>query len=107
MTSTHHSPQLAQASQSHTTNTHPYTAPQELMISTMHMNASHTYQSSIARLKQADTEPSAPPLEAAVTHAGKAPPAYHTVVQYKTVDLDTEDDVGLSSACNQTEKEMI
>ena len=36
-------------------------------------------------------EPSAPPLEAAVTHAGEAPPAYHTVVQYKTVDLDTED----------------
>ncbi len=42
-------------------------------------------------------EPSAPPLEAAVTHAGEAPPAYNTVVRYKTVDLDTHDeDVRLS-----------
>ena len=36
-------------------------------------------------------EPSAPPLEAAVTHAGEAPPAYHTAVLYKTVDPASED----------------
>ncbi len=87
-----------QASQSYTVNSHPYTtAPQELST----INTSHT---SIAMLKQADAEPSVPPLEAAVTHAGEAPPAYNTVVRYKTVDLDTHDgDVQLSSACTWTE----
>ena len=44
-----------------------------------------------------------PPLEAAVTHASEAPPAYHTVVQYKTVDLNTHEDVQLSGACTRTE----
>ena len=39
------------------------------------------------------TEPSAPPLEA-VTHAGEAPPAYHTAVHYKTV-TDPDKDVRL------------
>jgi hypothetical protein len=76
------------------------TAPQELSTT----DTSHTYhQSSTAMLKQAGAEPSAPPLEAAVTHAGEAPPAYHTVVRYKTIDLDTREDVRLSSTCTRTE----
>jgi hypothetical protein len=80
---------------------HTITSPQELSTT----NTSHTYhQSSTAMLKQTDAEPSAPPLEAAVTHAGEAPPAYHTVVRYKTVNLDTHDeDVRLSSTCTRTE----
>ena len=82
-------------SQSRTVNiSHPYT------VQEFSTNASHTYQSSVAaRLKQADAEPSAPPpLEAAVTHASEAPPAYHTVMHYKTVDPDTIKDAQLSSA---------
>ena len=89
----YHSP-LPQAPQSHALNSHPYTA-QELT------NTSQTYPSSIAKLQQTDTEPSAPPLEA-VTHAGEAPPPYHAVVHYKTVRPETKD-VRLSSACTLTE----
>ena len=87
-----------QASQSHALNSHPYTA-QELT------NTSQTYQSSIAELQQTDIEPSTPPppLEA-VTHAGEAPPSYHTAVHYKTVHPDTED-VRSSSACTLTESD--
>jgi hypothetical protein len=54
-------------------------------------------QAGNGRIDTVIAEPSAPPLEAAITHAGEAPPAYHTVVRYKTVDLDTHDeDVRLS-----------
>ena len=97
----HRSFQLSPAPQSHNniTVSHPYTAPQELSTT----DISHSYQSPIARLKEADAEPSAPPLEAAVTHADEAPPAYHTVVQYKTVDLNTHEDIQLPGACTQTE----
>ena len=88
--SNHHAPQ------NHTTDFHlnsPYT------VGSIYTSQTY-YPSSSQQQTQADNvhnnniivtaEPSAPPLEA-VTHAGEAPPAYHTAMHYKTVDPDTED----------------
>ena len=86
-------------SQSRTVNnySHPYTAQEFSSVSQSYQSSAYD-ASRLQPTSIVTTEPSAPPLplEAAVTHAGEAPPAYHTVVQYKTVDPRTSEDARLS-----------